>query len=184
MEQEELLLRVGEALNKLKIKYIITGGLAVVVWGRPRFTADIDIVVELLPEKLEKVFDELQKIDGDIYLDKKMIRDALARGGEFNLIHPTSGIKVDFWILKDEPFDKSRIKRKVRKTIFGKNLYFCSPEDLVLIKLQWYKKTKSTRQLEDIESVIVIQKKLDWRYIRKWAKIQTTEKFLKLILKK
>ncbi|MDP1845987.1 MAG: hypothetical protein Q8L09_04590 [Candidatus Moranbacteria bacterium] len=184
MEQEELLFRIGNTLNKLKIPYIITGGIAVVVWGRPRFTADIDIVIELVPQKLDEIFEELRKIDKDSYVDKKMIQDALARGGEFNFIHPSSGVKVDFWILKDELFDKSRIKRRIPKIIAGKKLYFCSPEDLVLIKLQWYEKTKSTRQLEDIESIIAIQKKLDWKYIKRWAKIQATEKFLNFVLNK
>ncbi|MDI6777829.1 MAG: hypothetical protein QMD77_01435 [Patescibacteria group bacterium] len=179
MEQEELLFRIGNILNRLKIPYIITGGMAVVVWGRPRFTADIDVVIELTFQKIDEIFAELRKIDKNIYIDKKMIEYALKRGGEFNLIHPASGVKIDFWILKDEPFDKSRIKRRILKKIAGEKLYFCSPEDLVLIKLQWYKKTKSTRQLEDIESILAIQRKLDWKYLKKWAMMQNTFKILK-----
>lgn len=174
MEQEKLLFRVGKILNGLKIPYIITGGMAVVVWGRPRFTADIDVVIELVPQKIDEIFSELKKIDKNIYVDKKMIRRALEQNGEFNLIHPASGVKIDFWILKDEPFDKSRIKRRIVKIIAGGKLYFCSPEDLILIKMQWYKKTKSTRQLEDIESILAIQRKLDWKYLKKWARLQST----------
>jgi len=184
MEQEELLFRIGKILNKLRIPYIITGGVAVVVWGRPRFTADIDVVIELVSQKIDEIFSELRKIDKNIYIRKKMIEDALKRKGEFNLIHPASGVKIDFWILKDEPFDKSRIKRRIFKKIAGKKLYFCSPEDLILIKLQWYKKTKSTRQLEDIESILAIQKKLDWKYLKKWAKVQSTLTILKSLRSK
>jgi len=184
MEQEELLLRIGGILNKLRLPYIITGGIAVVVWGRPRFTADIDFVVELVPEKINQFLSELRKIDKKIYVSEGAVHDAIRRGGEFNVIHPSSGAKIDFWILKNDPFDQSRIKRRVSKMIAGKRLYLCSPEDLILIKLQWFRKTKSTRQLEDIESVIAIQKKLDWKYIKRWAILQKTEKFLKLALKK
>jgi len=153
--------------------------VAVVVWGRPRFTADIDVVIELVPQKIDELFCELRKMDKNIYLDKNMIKDALKRGGEFNMIHPASGVKIDFWILKDEPFDKSRIKRRILKKIIGEKLYFCSPEDLILIKLQWYKKTKSTRQLEDIESILAIQRKLDWKYLKKWAVAHETLEILK-----
>ena len=85
MEQEKLLFRVGKILNGLKIPYIITGGMAVVVWGRPRFTADIDVVIELVPQKIDEIFSELKKIDKNIYVDKKMIRRALEQNGEFNL---------------------------------------------------------------------------------------------------
>lgn len=184
MEQEELLLQIGGLLNKLKLPYIITGGIAVVVWGRPRFTADIDLVVELVPERIDQFFSELKKIDKEIYVDKKMISDAISCEGEFNVIHPSSGAKIDFWILKNDLFDQSRIKRRISKTVAGKKLYLCSPEDLILIKLQWYKKTKSIRHLEDIESIIAIQKNLDWKYIKRWAAIQSTKKFLNLLLKK
>ena len=76
------------------------------------------------------------------------------------------------------------MKRRKFKKILGGNIAFVSPEDLILSKLIWRKKSGSTRHLEDIESVITIQKKLDWRYIKRWAKLQGTEKYLKLVLKR
>lgn len=88
MEQEALLKKLAEILHKLDIPYLITGGVAVVVWGRPRFTADIDIVVELASEKLDRFAEELLAIEKDVYLDKKMMQDALKHEGEFNFIHP------------------------------------------------------------------------------------------------
>ena len=45
MEIEGLLIKIADTLKDLKVPYIITGGMAVSVWGRPRYTADIDIVV-------------------------------------------------------------------------------------------------------------------------------------------
>jgi|SRR3990167_3250134 len=179
MEQEKLLHKVSSLLDKLKIPYLISGGIAVVVWGRPRFTADIDIVVELVPEKLNHLARALRKIDRDIYLDERAMERALEKRGEFNFIHPASGLKVDFWVLTRSMFDKERMRRRVRRRFIGSNIYLSSPEDLILIKLLWYKKTESTRQLEDIESVIQIQKKLNWRYMWKWAKLQGTYHILK-----
>lgn len=155
-----------------------------VVWGRPRFTADIDIVVELVPEKLDRFAEELLAIEKDVYLDKKMMRDALKREGEFNFIHPGAGLKVDFWILKNTAFDRERIKRRVKRKLANTILFFISPEDLILSKLLWYKESESTRQLEDIESVLRIQKKLNWRYLQKWAMVHSTLKILKLLWRK
>ena len=174
MEQEKLLRSIGRALGKLEIPYLITGGIAVVVWGRPRFTADIDVVIELLPKKANRLAGELEKIDKEIRVDRDQIYDALRRRGEFNFIHPASGLKVDFWLLKDEPFDRERMRRRIIRRIANQTLYFSSPEDLILVKLMWHKESQSTRQLEDIESILRIQKKLDMRYIKKWAASQTT----------
>ena len=46
-DPRHLLIRIVEILNKLEIPYIVTGGIAVLIWGRPRFTANIDIVIQL-----------------------------------------------------------------------------------------------------------------------------------------
>lgn len=174
MEEKDprhLLVEVANILQKLKIPYLVTGGIAVLIWGRPRFTADIDIVVELKLEDIDSLTAALSQLGKASYIDKNMIRDALKHEGEFNFIHGETGIKVDFWILKKQPFGLSRIKRRVAKTVLGQKVYFISPEDLILSKLQWYQQTQSNRHLEDIESVLKISdKKIDISYLKQWAK--------------
>lgn len=182
MNQEELLKKIGQILDKLNIPYIITGGIAIIVWGRPRFTADIDVVVELKFLHIDRLAEELFKIDKDVYVDKESIKQALRDQGEFNFIHPSSGLKVDFWILKNNIFDRIRMKRRITQKIKGQSINFISPEDLILSKLFWYQETESTRQLEDIESVVNIQEKLDWDYIKKWAREQGTLEVLDKLL--
>ena len=59
---EKLLLDIVRFLNGLKIRYFITGGFAVSVWGRPRSTADIDIVIELVEPQIESLLKALRKI--------------------------------------------------------------------------------------------------------------------------
>lgn len=174
MNPDQLLSEVAAVLNRLKIPYLITGGIAVVVWGRPRFTADIDLVLKLKLEQIEALITAFQKVDKTIHLDRAAIEQALATEGEFNLLHPTSGLKVDFWILKNEPFDHSRIERRIERKMEGIPIYFSSPEDLILIKLLWYKQSESTRQLEDIQSILAIQNDLDTDYIEKWSKRHET----------
>lgn len=175
MEEEidprKLLVRIAGILKKLRISYLVTGGIAVLIWGRPRFTADIDIIIELKKENIQKLEKELKKLSSESYIDIEAAEDALKKKGEFNFIDGLTGIKVDFWILKDDEFDKSRIKRRTTRKILGENIYIISPEDLILIKLKWFKESNSSRQLEDVESIIKISgKNLDKNYLQKWAK--------------
>lgn len=183
MEQGKLLTDIAKILKKLSIPYVVTGSFALAVWGRPRYTADIDVVIELLPEKLNELADALLDIDKDVYLDRDAMREALERHGEFNFIHPASGLKVDFWVLKNKPYSREQIKRGKPKKINGQDVRFISAEDLVLSKLIWYKNSHSERQLEDIESVLKIQKKLDTNYLKKWAQSQSTLELLEPLLK-
>jgi len=181
MEIEELLIKIADICNSLKIPYAITGGMAVSVWGRPRFTADIDIVVELMPKSTGPLAKELLKIDKDVYVSEEAMREALIRKGEFNFIHPQSRLKVDFWIVKDN-FNKQEIKCAKVKKIDGKKINFVSPEDLILSKLLWFQDSRSTRQLEDIKSVLAITI-VDLKYIKNWAKKQGTLEILNDLLK-
>lgn len=179
MTPEELLLRIIKILKKLQIPYFITGGFAVAVLAKPRFTADIDIVIKLSEEKISEIIKHLKLIDKNVYLpDEEIIREAIKQRGEFNFIHPQTGLKVDFWI-KRYPFE--RFERVVIKKIDGQKVNFISPEDLVLSKLIWYKGGQGAKQLEDIRSLLEIAKP-DLNYIKNWAKKQSTIKILDGIL--
>lgn len=176
MDPQHLLARIVKVLNKLKIPYLVTGGMAIYVWGRPRFTADIDLVVELKPEKVKQLVQILIKKG---YIDEGAVRGAIKYSSEFNFIDQATGIKVDFWILKNDDFDKSRLKRRVAKKILNQTVYFISPEDLILMKLLWSQQSQSIRQLEDIQSVMEFSKdQLDFDYLRKWARKLNTLKLL------
>lgn len=184
MEIEELLTKIAEILEKIDIPYVITGGMAVSVWGRPRYTADIDIIVELLPKNINLLAKELLTIDKNVYISQEAMIEALENEGEFNFIHPQSGLKVDFWVIKDR-FRKQQIKRGIIKKIEKQEVNFISPEDLILSKLIWFKETNSQKQLEDIESVLKNPKiKFDLEYIKKWAEIQEVNDILEKLLKK
>lgn len=174
MEQTDprhLLISIVRILEKLDIPYFITGGMAVLAWGRLRFTADVDILVELKPKDIGALESALRSLGGYGYIDKDAIQEALSLQGEFNFIDGNTGVKVDFWILKRDSFDLLKLKRKVVKEVLGQRVYFISPEDLVLNKLVWYRDSGSSRHLEDAESVIKISGSgLDYKYLKNWAK--------------
>lgn len=169
-DPRHLLIKIVKILSELNISYLVTGGIAVLVWGRPRFTADIDLVVEIEHEDLPKLQKALKQLSPKGYIDLDAMRDALTHQGEFNFIDADTGVKVDFWILSDSAFDRSRLKRRQPKKILGTDVYFTSPEDLILIKLKWHKESESSRQLEDVQSILKITKDIDKTYIAKMAK--------------
>lgn len=172
MDPQHLLVKIVKVLNQLKIPYFITGGMAVYVWGRPRFTADIDIIIELKDEKVKQLVEVLIK---EGYIDEDAVREALQHESEFNFIDQKVGIKVDFWILKNNEFDRSRLRRRIAKKILNQKVYFISPEDLILKKLLWHQESQSVRQLEDVHSIAeMLKNKLDFAYLKKWAKKQKT----------
>ena len=171
-DPRHLLVEVSKILKKLNIPYLITGGMAVFVWGRPRFTADIDIVVELEKNNLSILVAELKKLSRASYVDEDDALEALKANSEFNFVDGASGIKVDFFILnKKDEFAVSKISRRIAKKILNEEVYFSSPEDLILNKLLWHKESGSEKQLEDVKSILKISGEiLDRNYLETWAK--------------
>ena len=183
MNLQDILIKVGKILEKLNIPYCITGGYAVSVWGRPRGTFDVDIVIQLHTTRVAMFVKELQALSEAGYIEESVAQEAAKSGKEFNYFHPESGIKVDFWVIRPtDAMGVLELKNRISRKLDGHTIYFVSPEDLVLSKLRWYKDTHSTRQLEDIQSVFAMQKKLDMTYINEQAKAQATADILKEIL--
>lgn len=167
----DLLKETAEILDRLNIEYIVTGGFAVSVWGRPRSTLDIDIVVKLVRPKVNIFKKALEEISNSAYVDEEMMKGAIDQEGEFNFIEPESGMKVDFWVVEKDKRNLLELKRKRVKNIDNQEVSFISPEDLILSKLVWRKDFLSEKHLEDARSVINVSgDQLDKEYLESWAK--------------
>ncbi len=186
VDPRHLLAGIAKILNRLNIPYFVTGGMAVLVWGRPRFTADIDIVIQLKYENISELRNALLSFRKKGYIDDEAIKEAIRNKGEFNFIDVESGVKIDFWILKElDRLVVEQLKRRVAKKIFNEEVFFISPEDLILSKLIWYEKSgESARHIEDVESVFKISgEKLDKNYLKKQAAKLGVANLLKRFLK-
>lgn len=159
----EILISIAKILDDLKIDYFVTGGFAVSVWGKPRFTADIDLIIKMTHLEKKTFAQRISKLYPKGYIDENQIDSALSRKGEFNFIEPDTGLKVDFWISKNDVMDKASFANTHIKDI-GYGVKFISPEDLIISKLVWFKETNSNRHIEDAQSVINISK-LDSKYL-------------------
>ena len=186
IDPRQLLAGIANVLNRLKIPYLVTGGMAVYVWGRPRFTADIDIVISLKYENVAELKSALLTFRKRGYIDDWAMKEAIRSKGEFNFIDVESGIKVDFWIPKEsKQVFSEQLKRRKAKKVFNEKVYFISPEDLIISKLVWYQKSGgSSRHIEDVESVFKISdEKLDISYLKKQAAKLGVSGLLKKFLK-
>jgi len=173
-EELEVLKEVARRLDRAKISYMITGSTAANFYAVPRMTRDIDIVVELSEPEIGKFILAFEK---DHYLEPETVREAVKNHGMFNLIHDQYIIKVDFVVRKNTPYRRREFARRKKISIDGQELYVVAPEDLILSKLEWAKDSKSQVQLRDVQNLLQSVKKLDRRYLARWAKQLGVESF-------
>lgn len=157
-------------LERLEIPYMVVGGFAAILYGEPRLTLDVDIVVDMRGHHI-KPFLAAFPIP-DYYVSEEGIRDSLERCYPFNVIQPTTGVKVDLVPLPSDPFTRAAFERRQRLTYDaeGHAATFITPEDLILAKLAAFRETESDRHLRDARGVLVTQwGSLDLEAIRRGA---------------
>lgn len=163
---------VIEVLEELGIAYHVGGSFASSLHGVPRQTHDLDLVVDLRPEKVHRFASRL----GDrFYADPDMILAAIRREGSTNLLHLDTGFKIDLFIRQPGPFDRSEFRRHGPQRLSEdspREVMVKSAEDTLLRKLQWYKEGRmvSDRQWSDILGIVRTQgDRLDLDYLHYWA---------------
>jgi hypothetical protein len=169
MVQSELLRYVIQVLEKLGLRYFVTGSTATIFYGEPRFTNDIDIVVDLPPGRVAELCAAFPS--SEFYVSEEAARRAVARRGQFNVIHPASGLKLDVMIPAEDLFNRSRFARIRRlHPAPDYDAAFAAVEDVILKKMEYYREGGSEKHLRDIAGVLRISGgEVDRAYIEEWV---------------
>jgi len=175
--QRDILLQVIDHLEDLDIPYMIVGSLASSYWGRPRFTHDADMVVEVSLEKAPML---AHALEAQFYAPAFAIEKAVEERSHFNIIHLEHAFKVDLWVRKGEEFARESFDRRQRVTMFERQVLISSAEDTILSKLQWYKTSPVLeQQLRDALEVYEIQQpNIDEAYLHHWSATLTVSDLL------
>lgn len=171
-DQIDVLLLVVAALDKLSIPYCVGGSYASSLYGVARSTRDVDLIAVIKQAHVLPLADELES---EFYADEQAIASAVKLKRSFNAIHRDSLFKVDIFVSKGTGFDAKQIERRQMKRVMRapqQNVYVASAEDIVLAKLEWYRRGNevSDQQWRDILNVLMVQQgSLDLQYMRHWA---------------
>jgi len=147
---------VLKVLGALGVRHFVGGSIASSAHGLARASVDGDVVAELAAAHVGPLVEALRDA---YYVPEERVRDAVARKGSFNVIHLDTMLKVDVFVSRDRPFDRRAFERSQPASIEGRDgtaLPICSAEDIVLAKLEWYRRggEVSERQWSDVLGVL------------------------------
>lgn len=158
---------------------MIVGSYASNYYGRPRSTHDADLFLLWNPKDIDAF---ASKLGPDFYADALDMRQALEHERISNIIHLETGFKADLSPVGSSEYFQQAFSRRKETKLFGQKVYLASPEDVILTKLLWAKKSNSLRQVEDAKGVFQIQAEiLDLNYLNSWASKLSIADFLKQI---
>lgn len=136
---------------------MVTGATASIIYGEPRLTNDIDLVVDLLPGEVEG-FSNSFPIDEFYSPPPEVIHAEIGRAmrGHFNLIHHETGFKADIYTAGKDPLNHWGLQNRQPFQIDDDELWLASIEYVILRKLEYYQEGGSEKHLRDISGILAL----------------------------
>jgi predicted nucleotidyltransferase len=159
---EELLKNIAQCLDDAEIPYMIIGGQAVLLYGTPRLTRDIDITLGVDTDKFSLIQDVCSKLNLRIIPDtpEDFARETKVLPAE----EMKSRIRVDF-IFSFTGYESQAINRTREVIMHGYQVKFASCEDVIVHKMI----AARAIDVEDVKNILVKNKdSIDFEYIRRW----------------
>ena len=147
-----------DPLEEEGFPYVVTGGIASIIYGEPRLTNDVDLVINLKSEDVGR-FIPLFPLDKFYCPPEEAIRLEIGRASRahFNLIHHETGFKADCYLLGSDPLHRWALDHlKIIRLPSGKPLSLAPPEYVILRKLEYYREGGSEKHLRDIRGILKI----------------------------
>lgn len=157
MQQPDLFRTLAGRLNMAQLRYMITGAAASIVYGEPRLTIDLDIVVEISVQDIDKII-EFFPID-EFYSPPLEVLQAEAKRsqkGHFNIIHHKTGFKADIYLVGKDKLQRWAMERRKPIDLSGEIFWLAPIEYVILKKLEYYREGGSEKHLKDISGMVTI----------------------------
>ena len=172
MEQVKVFLVFTERLEQAGINYMTTGSVASMMYGMPRFTHDLDVVIDLQADQIDSVIAAFP--DKDFYCPPKDVIEIERRRplrGHFNVIHHKTGFKADIYIHRASQLHAWGLSRKkLFELSASKGIWVAPPEYVIVRKLEYYREGHSEKHLHDIVGMLEISGEfIDRSVIQEWV---------------
>ena len=168
----ELFLVFIAPLNRLQLEYMVTGSMAAIVYGEPRLTHDVDLVLEL-PDAATGAMQRAFPLE-EFYCPPMEVLLTEARRperGHFNLIHHATGFKADIYLAGCDPLHAWGLSRRRRVALGGEVIPVAPPEYVIVRKLEYFREGGSEKHLRDIRGMLELSREqIDEPALHDWIR--------------
>ena len=160
---EEIICSISSQLERRNISYMLIGGQAVLLYGEPRLTRDIDITLGVDVDKLNNIISLVDDLCLKILSDniETFVRETMV----LPVVHEETGIRIDF-IFSFSPYERQAIEKARKVRMLDQDVYFAAPEDVIIHKIV----AGRPRDIEDVRGILLKMPEIDIAYIRQWLK--------------
>ena len=177
MHEAELSLLFLRPLNKLGLRYVVSGSMASMLYGEPRFTNDLDLVVFLRHEDIRRLSEAFAP-PTFYFPPEEVIAAEIDRPqkGQFNVIHTSTGLKADFYTTGRDDFNAWAVRHARKMDFKGETIAVAPPECVIVRKLEFLREGGSDKHVRDIRTMLMVSgDAIDRGALREWVARQGVE---------
>jgi hypothetical protein len=175
MLEHDLLVFIRK-LNQLGAPYMVTGSWASTLYGKPRMTHDVDIIVHLDATQLARL-PAIFPLEEFYCPPLEALRaEAQRPRGQFIIIHHASGCKADLYLRGNDPLDVWAFQRRRAFVVAGETVVLAPPEYLILGKLLFFRQGGSVKHPSDIRAILAASaSEINRAELEQWIRVQGLE---------
>lgn len=172
MPEPDLIALFVRPLDQLQFRYLVTGSVAAMLYGEPRVTHDVDLVVFLRPADIARLpaaypLPEFYVPPAEVIA----VEVGRATKGQFNVIHVASGLKADFHTANRDELHAWAFRNVRQYSIGDQTIQLAPPEYVIVRKLEYYREGGSEKHLRDIRSMLAVSgDQINWAELDEWIR--------------
>jgi hypothetical protein len=143
-------------LSQMQMRYLISGSVAAMLYGEPRVTHDIDMVIFLRPQDVSRLAQAYPSPEFYVPPPEAIITEMSRERGHFNVIHPDSGLKADFYPASRDELQGWAFRNAREYSVSDLKIRLAPPEYVIVSKLEYFREGGSEKHLRDIRSMLAV----------------------------
>ena len=171
MPAPDLALLFVRPLNQLGVRYMVSGSFAAMLYGEPRLTHDVDIILHLRPADVPRLAPAFPA--PDFYLPPAEVitlEMSRAQRGHFNVIHLDTGFKADFYLCGRDALHLWALEQTRAMTYQDEPVRVAPPEYVIVRKLEYFREGGSEKHLRDIQTMLAVSgERLTLAWVQEWV---------------
>jgi hypothetical protein len=176
MPETDLFLPFTRGFESLGLQYMVSGSVASGAYGEPRFTNDVDLVVDMRREDVARLPNAFPA-DRFYLPPAELITIEVVRRqrGHINLVHHESGFKADVYLRGRDPLNDWAFPRARARPYGSDHVVLAPPEYVIVRKLEFFREGGSEKHVRDIQTMCAITPDIDYTELDRWISAQGLE---------
>jgi hypothetical protein len=165
-------------LEKLEMPYVVTGAVASIIYGEPRLTNDVDLIMMMKTEDIERFVQAFPSTE--FYCPPaEVLKIEIRRSqrGHFNLIHHDTGTKADIYLAGEDELHRWALSKRRDMVVEAERVRVAPPEYVIVRKLEYYREGGSEKHLRDIAGMVELSSdEIDFKVLEEFVQRYRLEK--------